>query len=314
MADAPAAAPASTPEAAPAPTEGKPTTEQQVAAEVRKFKMKVNGAEREMPEEDVLRAAQKYLGGDDKFQQAAAVEKRVNSILESVKTNPRAAFERMSKEFAGTDFEDIAVKFLSEKLEAQMAEQRLREAPPEERERASLRKQLEDANARIKAAEDERATSQQAQVKQQMDRIFIETAQLVPQDMMADPTTRNVIGRAIVDHWQVALENEEDLRAAGVDVTPKAIAEQVLAEFSAMTPRYLANLDPSKLREMLGEKKFKALLAAEQAAASGSAHPALTQEPKVRDASASKPRETTRGVSTAALVRSMYFNGGKQRQ
>ncbi len=114
----------------------------QKAEEVRKWKLKVNGQERELGESELLRRAQLGYSADEKFQQASEMRQMTEQFFDALKKNPLAVLTHPE---LGINFREVAEGYLAKELQREML-------PPEQRELEDLRefkrKQEEDAQTR----------------------------------------------------------------------------------------------------------------------------------------------------------------------
>lgn len=71
-----------------AETAGTPVEKQETAPESKKYKVKVDGVESEVDENELLTSYQKGRSADKKFQEAAELRKQLEAFVENVKANP----------------------------------------------------------------------------------------------------------------------------------------------------------------------------------------------------------------------------------
>lgn len=147
------------------------------AAEIRKLKVKLDGADIDMSEEDVIKLAQKGGSAEKRFLEAANLKKQVEQVLDLLKTNPAEAMKRL-----GQDPRKFSEEFLVEALkrEAESPEQkRIRETEEklknyEKQEtvrEATAKKQAEEAAA---SAKQKANAEKEAQIIAKFDSIFTE--------------------------------------------------------------------------------------------------------------------------------------------
>ncbi len=130
--------------------EAKPPT----AAEIRKWKLKVNGAEEEVDEPELIKRAQLSSSANQKFQKAAEIEKMAQEMLRELESDPRHLFEKTKK-----DPYEWAEKLLIEKLKYETASPEQRRLWDLENENLSLkeRAQLAEKYEAEKKAADEKS-------------------------------------------------------------------------------------------------------------------------------------------------------------
>ena len=191
---APAAAAPSAPAAAPAaveapaiaaleakapaaPTDAKadpkaPAKDDKPAEAPRKFKVKVDGQELEVSEEDLLRGYQTREAADKRFKEGAqarreaeAYRAEVNSVLELMQKDPRGFAEKAKglginpAEFAEAILRPIVEEEIAAEEEKQMSPEQLKQR---EMERKLKAYEAKDAEAAKQAAEAEKAKATQA--------------------------------------------------------------------------------------------------------------------------------------------------------
>ncbi|TGM95037.1 hypothetical protein EHR02_00090 [Leptospira levettii] len=85
-------------------------------------KVKINGEEKEIPVEELVKSYQKGIGADQKFLEASRMRKQAEHALEVIRSNPFEVLEKM-----GIDVEELAEERLYRKIQ-------LEQMTPEERE------------------------------------------------------------------------------------------------------------------------------------------------------------------------------------
>jgi len=130
-------APATEKVAAPAAAEAPAPT----AKEIRKLKLKLEGADIELPEEDVIKLAQQASVANRRFQDAAMSRKETEAVLKMLKENPKVAMEKL-----GIDLRKFSEETLTEIIK------REQESPAAKKER-----ELEEKVRSYEAKEAERA-------------------------------------------------------------------------------------------------------------------------------------------------------------
>lgn len=100
-----------------------PVTGQEIAAAARKLKLILDGKEQELPEEEVVKLAQKAKGAEQRFEQAAKIKKHAEQLIDLLKRDPRAVLMHPS---LGHDVRKLAEGWLGEilNLEKMTPEQR----------------------------------------------------------------------------------------------------------------------------------------------------------------------------------------------
>lgn len=211
-------------------------------AEVRKFKLKINGAEREVDEKFLLAHAQKGIAADERFQEAAKSRKTMEALVKKAKEDPDA----LLRELTGRDPEEIYKEKLSEKL-------RRLTMDPKERE-------LEEYKAKIASFEAEKAARDEADKKAAMDKttqFFVKKYDKeIPEAIKAAglPLTEDVIKYTA----DIMLSNLEE----GLDLPYDVVMELVRDRYMRGVKGFLSTADKEKLIDLLGEDVVDALIAA----------------------------------------------------
>lgn len=127
---------------APAPAAESAGTENNVAentsntAETKKFRVKVDGSELEVPETELIANYQKGVSADKRFKEAAELKKQIEQFVGQVKENPELLLEQL-----GINPYEYYESRLLERIRAQQEEQQL---SPEARELKELKKWRDD--------------------------------------------------------------------------------------------------------------------------------------------------------------------------
>lgn len=202
----------------------------------RKFKVKVDDAEEEVEEDELLKGYQKAKASDKRFQEASALRKvaeqekaQIQELLSQIRENPDLL------EQLGIDLDGYSEKRMLKKLEKALKS-------PEELELEELRsfkaKQEEQGK---KAAEVQAAQAKEqeyAQVTEQIDNEIFETLQSAGMK----PTPRLIARMA----EQLLASLEED----GSRVSAKDAFSRVKNDYQADVSELLESLEPSQLAEM----------------------------------------------------------------
>lgn len=133
--------------------------------EKKKFKLKIYDQEQEYEEEDVVRMAQRSAAAEKRFQEAASLEKRYQSLIENLKQDQWKIFEA-----TGADKYAAAEKLLIEKLKLESMSPEQRRAYDLEQELKLTKEQLAERDRLAKEEQEaiakekfERVKSQQAE-------------------------------------------------------------------------------------------------------------------------------------------------------
>lgn len=138
----------------PAKAPAQPTSEQKEAAReaIRKFKVKVDGAEREVDENELLRGYSHQQAANKILQEGKAARKQAEEFLSMMKDPER--FYEVAKQL-GHDPRALSEKYLVSQIEEEMLDPR--------------EKELRDARKKLKAIEDMERQQKEAVEKQRME-------------------------------------------------------------------------------------------------------------------------------------------------
>jgi hypothetical protein len=253
MSDTPAT-PAATPEVSPAEStatevnapeadeSGSPEPkEPEPKPQPRKHKLKVDGAEEELDEDEVIRRAQKYSAADKKFQEAAKVRKQAESFIRALKENPRAV---LSNPNLGINLREFAEKVLWEDLQEQLV-------PPEEKERraekAELEKYREEKRKREEAARQQEQEQLKEKYRQDWSKKFNEALE------------QGGLPRTDWTVKQMAAYMKQALAKGYKHVEPADVVELVKADWINAQKEMFTHLDAEKLVELLGNEAAEKL-------------------------------------------------------
>lgn len=233
--------------AAPVATDGAPqVTPTPTPAEVRKFMVKVNGADTEVDEAELLRGYSHSSAANEKMRAAQEQHKMAEEVLRIFKTDPKLAFSKL-----GVDAKEFAEKVLSEHLEDSMLtdeQKELKKLRAWQSEQA--KKQDEEKSAQEAAA----AESYREQVGQELNTHIVNAIQA-----SGLPKNQYTVGR-LAYHMEAAVQ-------AGFTDLPVAelirhILPDVKAEYDADLKSRLMSTPDDQLLDFLGEEVTKRTLKA----------------------------------------------------
>lgn len=214
-------------------------------AEVRRFKVTIDGSESEVDESELIKGYQRARAANQRFEEAAKLRRQADQLLQTLKTDPLSILTNPN---LGVNFDEIAEKHLLAKLENEMLS-------PEERKAREVQRELEQ----YKRAEAERAEQEQArqfevaksQARANYERQFVEVL-----EKTGLPRTGETVAR-------MARYLSEGLRA-GAEPDLYDVAQLVREDMLAEQRSLIGSASDDKLEELLGsntvEKIRKALL------------------------------------------------------
>lgn len=240
------AAPAAPPEAQKVPT----------PAEIRRLKVKLDGADVELPEEEVIRLASLSGAAQKRFQEAAAEKKKVTEVLELLKNKPKEALARL-----GVNLKQFSEETLTEilKQEAETPEaKRAREAEDKLREYERKDKEAQTTAAEQKIEAEKQAKIQETIQKEQalikrFDGVFTEAL-----SKAEVPKTPASVAR-MAQLQRVCIKKGYELDAAAL---AKIVKEDYDAEIHGQITGYKTadgQLDGAKIMAFLGEDGINAI-------------------------------------------------------
>lgn len=198
------------------------------------LKFEVEGKEVEVKPEDVFELAQKGLGADKKFQEAAAKEKQIAEFIENMK-DP-AKLPGILKNL-GIDPYNFAENLTYEKVQEDLKPEDQKAREKYERELQELKNKMTDQE---KAAHDEKVRAQQAELQYRIEDQIKEG--LLPDD---DET---------FNRYALELEKHERKGANLMDVDMNAIRESVEGEYVKGLKHLVEEMSEEELAEVFGEK------------------------------------------------------------
>lgn len=221
--------------AGPAATEGQV---QPTAAQVAQmYKVKVDGADREVSLEDLQRGYSHGTAAQERMAQASEMRDQAAAVLKIFKENPRLAFEKL-----GVDAKTFAQQVLSEHMEDEML-------TPEQKELRRLKGFEKSHLDKVKAEEETKRKADEeklnADTSAEMQRQIIDvltTAGL--------PKNQHTVGR-IAFYWDSAI------RAGFTNCTPNDVIGHVKQEFQDSLRDLVGGMPDDTLLGFLGEDNVK---------------------------------------------------------
>ena len=237
--DSTAPATSAAPEAAPT---GAPATETPAQTAARLYKVTVNGAEREVGEEDLIRGYQKGLSADEKFQQANEQYKIAEEVLRLFKTSPKEAMAKL-----GMDAKQFAEQVLQEHMEEL-------QLTDEQRELRDAKRRLDEYQKREAAEKAEQSRREVEAFQTQFDQ-QIQTDIMGALDSAGLPKNEYTVGRFA--YWMDVALNQR-----GTYVPAQEVVHLVNQEYQQDLKAMLGALPEDKLLAFLGDDLSKKALKA----------------------------------------------------
>lgn len=227
-----------------------------IAAEIRKLKLKMDGQDLELPEEEVIKLAQQAGVSNKRFQEAAAIKKQAEQVVEFLKANPAEALKHLGIDVRKFS-EDTLMEMIKREQESpeqkQIREQqdKLRAYAQKEKELEEARIQREQEEARTKAEQEQSAKTQK--LIQEYDELF--TKALASSDLPKNAFTV----KRMAELQRINVRKGMELSA---DQLAKIVKEDYENEHKERISAYKTQdgkLDGAKLLEMLGAEAEKAI-------------------------------------------------------
>lgn len=210
-------------------------------AERRKLKAKINGKEREVYEDDVLRDYQKYASADEKLREAAQKRKEIDAFYEALERDPESI---LSDKRIPINKQELAMKWLTEQVEQELASSDPKDAKLSELERKLAEYQNREREQEETKAEQERRQFIEAR-KEAIADVLSKAMELSP--LSKDPEVAAATLREMAMHMRLCKD-------AGYEVTPEELAKHVenknLRTYQGLAQR----LEGDELISFLGEE------------------------------------------------------------
>lgn len=209
-----------------------------------KHKIKVNDVEQELDYQDLINRAQKGMGADSKYQEAAAMRKQAETALRMLKEDPTKAYKLLGID--NNTQKQWAIKYLEEQAVESML-------TPEQKAARDERNQLLSAAQELEALKKEKQQTELAQrqavLEQQLGDKIVTTL-----DSSGLPKTREVVKRIA----QKMLTYRE---AGFKQVTPQDVIDDVKQEYQSDLKAMLGGSAEDQLEAFLGDETVQKLIA-----------------------------------------------------
>ena len=208
----------------------------------RKYKLKVNGVEREYDEETVIRRAQLAESADQKFQEASKLRKQTEAFIQALRDDPVSV---LTNPKLGVDMRKIAEQFLAKEYQREMVS-------PEQRELEELREfKAQREREAQEAQEHEQMTTREREFAAQQQKYAQEYDRQIGEGLMNSglPKTPQTLKR-VAELMHSALKKGYELDVAtAVDMVRESYQNDMMELYG--------KLDGDKLVGLLGEDLAK---------------------------------------------------------
>lgn len=248
------------------------STEEEVAEAkqelARRLSLKINGQEKEFDLssdddlEQIKQMAQKGEGADQKFQEAAKIQKQMNAFLELMQQDPIRALQEL-----GHDPDKIAETHMQRRIEEM-------QKSPEQLELEKLRKQIEDEKKARETLEEEKFRAEQERIQEEYSRkLDVEITDALESSEL--PKSAYVVKR-LAENLMIGLEKNPDITVADVlPIVEKQIKGEIQQMFGAMpeevVEKILGEDTSNRLRKRRLNKMKKPPQTASQVKSTGNA-------------------------------------------
>ena len=200
------------------------------------YKVKIDGEELELTEEELVKHAQLGKAAHKRMQESAALRKDVDALINLLKTNPAAV---LSDPSIGVDIKKFAQDIINQEIEDM-------QKSPEQREKEKLTKELEGLRKAQKESEEKTKQVEFERLQEQAER-QIDEEMTSALDGSGLPKKPYVI-KKMAEVMMTALKNDVDLTAK--DVVP-LVRKQIVEDI-----REMLGASPESVIEELVGKEF----------------------------------------------------------
>lgn len=245
-------------------------------AEIKKWRLKIDGREEELTEDELVKHAQLGKAAHKRMQEAAQYKKNVAAFFETLKADPLRVLSDPSLGIPAEQLKKLAESVISNEIEDL-------KKTPEQREKEKLQRELESLKQRYKEEEESRKQSEfqrlQEQAALQLDNDIASAL-----DTSGLPKSPYTV-KKMAEYMLLALQNDIDLSAKDVvPIIKKQITSEIREMFSAapedLIEDFLGKDNISRLRKRAVARIKDAPKTAEQIKPSGAEAQKPKEEPK----------------------------------
>lgn len=212
-----------------------PVIEEKIAP--KSFKVKIDGAEQEVSEEELLRGYQTASAAQKRMQEAAMSRKQVEEVINLLRKDP---FKVLTDPSLGINARELAEKFLMQQLED--------EANPKDAENRKLKQQLEQIEEEKRLArQDEEKRQAEVLIKQHTENYTKDISNALETSGL--PKTNHTVKR-------MAYYMAEGLKR-GLDLSAKDVVDYVRNDYMNDVKELFSSSDGEILLKLLGEDVAK---------------------------------------------------------
>lgn len=213
----------------------------EIAQEIRKFKVKIDGQELEVDEDELLRGYQTTKSAQQKFNEASLLRKQSEEFIRLAKSDPR---KLLTHPGIGIDLQEFANSILAEQYEEQLLS-------PEEKEMRALRNQLAEFERQKKEVEERQQQEELDKYTQMYEQEYTEKI-IGALETSGLPKTEYTV-KKIAEKMLIAAER-------GLDVEPADVIQFVKADYMNDIKTLFGSANEDILMQLLGEDITKKVL------------------------------------------------------
>lgn len=230
----------------------------------RMYKVKVDGQEIEVDENELVNGYSQAKASQKRMQEAAMSRKEAESVLRMFKENPRQAMTRL-----GIDVRQLAESVIQDELSEAMLS-------PEQKELRQYKRQLEEYQSQEKSAKEQYEKQQQ---EQEMARYTeqIQSEIVSTLDTAGLPKTERTVGR-------IAYYMQSAISAGYPNVTPADVIEYVKNDYVADFKSFLGGMSEDQIEMFLGSDVLRK-------AAKATVKTGMTTKVVPKDVNANRPKQ-----------------------
>lgn len=212
---------------------------------LRKFKVKVDGEELEVDEDELLKGYQSSKSAQKKFSEAAMMRKQAEKFVELLKTDP---VKVLTDPDIGVNFRELAEKYLVEQLQEELL-------TPEEREVREVKRKLREYEDKERLTREEQEKAQYEELLNHYQQDF--TKQITTAlESTGLPQNEATIGRMANYYYQI-LQSKDIADEVKDNITFTDVAQLVQEDYQNELKRLVSSSNMETLVKLMGEDQVK---------------------------------------------------------
>ena len=209
-----------------------------IKAEIRKMKLKIDGKEEEMTEDEVIKLAQMGRGSNKRFEEAKVMRQQAEQFLAMLKSDPKSV---LSNPAIGVDLRKFAEEIVWEHIQDEALS-------PEQKKARDVQKELDKYK---KQEEETKKTQAEQQMKALHDKYAVDYDRKITSALQTSglPKTPATVKR-MAEYMFTAVQN-------GYDLEPSDLVEQVRKDYYQDIKDLFGQTEGDQLLSILGEDVAK---------------------------------------------------------